>query len=176
MRIRFGTILVAAVAVTCAATAAGNGRPEESVECPVSANMRGHENTEWSIYYGYHLTDQNRHLPRVLLVGDSICNGYQRGVAQILEGKMNVSYWVSSYCVTSPGYLKRLALCLDEAFIKLLEENGWEYTYSEDIHRKLDETIIEDDLREYLSRKYSAEALTDDELDAIVSRSNGRRC
>ena len=122
MRRELETIL-AAVA-TCAAVAAGNGRPEESVECPVSANMRGHENTEWSIYYGYHLTDQNRHLPRVLLVGDSICNGYQRGVAQILEGKMNVSYWVSSYCVTSPGYLKRLELCLDEAKYDVVHFNN----------------------------------------------------
>ena len=41
----------------------------------------------------------------------------------------------------------------EEAFLQLLEENGWEYTYGEDLHRKLDETIIEDDLREYLSRK-----------------------
>ena len=57
----------------------------------------------------------------------------------------------------------------EEAFLQLLEENGWEYTYGEDLHRKLDETIIEDDLREYLSRKYSAGALTYDELDAIVS-------
>ena len=124
MTAKIGTILVAAVAASCAAVAAGNGRPEESAECPVSANMRGHENTEWSIYYGYHLTDQNRHLPRVLLVGDSICNGYQRGVAQILEGKMNVSYWVSSYCVTSPGYLKRLALCLDEAKYDVVHFNN----------------------------------------------------
>ena len=124
MTARIGTILVAAVAATSVATAAENGRPEESVECPVSANMRGHENTEWSIYYGYHLTDANRGLPRVLLVGDSICNGYQRGVAQILEGKMNVSYWVSSYCVTSPGYLKRLALCLDEAKYDVVHFNN----------------------------------------------------
>ena len=124
MKSLYGTILAAAVAAACAAVAAGNGRPEESVECPVSANMRGHENTEWSIYYGYHLTDQNRRLPRVLLVGDSICNGYQRGVAQILEGKMNVSYWVSSYCVTSPGYLKRLALCLDEAKYDVVHFNN----------------------------------------------------
>ena len=124
MKSLYGTILVATVAATCAAMAAGYGRPEESVECPVSVNMRGHENTEWSIYYGYHLTDQNRHLPRVLLVGDSICNGYQRGVAQILEGKMNVSYWVSSYCVTSPGYLKRLALCLDEAKYDVIHFNN----------------------------------------------------
>ena len=124
MRLRFGTFFVAAMAASCAAWAAGNGRPEETVECPVSANMRGHENTEWSIYYGFHLTDANRGLPRVLLVGDSICNGYQRGVAQILEGKMNVSYWVSSYCVTSPGYLKRLALCLDEAKYDVVHFNN----------------------------------------------------
>lgn len=119
-----GTILAATVAAMCAALAAGNERTEETVECPVSANMRGHENTEWSIYYGYHLTDQNRDLPRVLLVGDSICNAYQRGVAQILDGKMNVSYWVSSYCVTSPGYLKRLALCLDEAKYDVIHFNN----------------------------------------------------
>lgn len=37
----------------------------------------------------------------VALVGDSICNGYQAGVRELLKGKMNVSYWISSYCVTS---------------------------------------------------------------------------
>ena len=124
MRLRFGRILAAAMAASCAAWAAGTGRPEETAECPVSTNMRGHENTEWSIYYGFHLTDANRGLPRVLLVGDSICNGYQRDVAQILAGKMNVSYWVSSYCVTSPGYLKRLALCLDEAKYDVVHFNN----------------------------------------------------
>ena len=124
MKSLYGTILAAAVAASCAVLAAGNGRPEELAECPVSANMRGHENTEWSIYYGYHLTDQNRHLPRVLLVGDSICNGYQAGVARALEGKMNVSYWISSYCVTSPGYLKRLELCLDEAKYDVVHFNN----------------------------------------------------
>ena len=43
--------------------------------CPVSENLRGHENIEWSIGYAFHLTDANKALPRVLLVGDSICNG-----------------------------------------------------------------------------------------------------
>ena len=57
----------------------------------------------------------------------------------------------------------------EEAFIQLLEENGWEYTCGDDLHRKLDETILEDDLRDYLSRKYAAEALTDEEIDAIVA-------
>ena len=57
----------------------------------------------------------------------------------------------------------------EEAFIQLLEENGWEYTCGDDLHRKLDETIIEDDLRDYLSRKYADEALANDEIDAIVA-------
>ena len=98
--------------------------PEEKVACPVSANVRGHEDTEWSISYGFHLTDKNRNRPRVLLVGDSICNGYQSGVARALAGKMNVTYWVSSYCVTSPGYLKRLELCLDEAKYDVVHFNN----------------------------------------------------
>ena len=123
MRLRFGTILVAAVVLPFTAVAGENQRAAQ-VKCPVSANMRGHENTEWSTYYGYHLTDKNRHLPRVLLVGDSICNGYQAGVARALEGKMNVSYWISSYCVTSPGYLKRLELCLDEAKYDVVHFNN----------------------------------------------------
>ena len=109
MRLRFGTIFVAAVLPFAAV--AGEDQRAAQVKCPVSANMRGHENIEWSTYYGFHLTDKNRHLPRVLLVGDSICNGYQAGVARALEGKMNVSYWISSYCVTSPGYLQRFELC-----------------------------------------------------------------
>ena len=57
----------------------------------------------------------------------------------------------------------------EEAFIQLLEANGWEYTCGEDLHRKFDETIVEEDLREYLSGKYRDEALSDEELDAIVA-------
>ena len=33
---------------------------------PVAENVRGHENTEWSVSYAYHLTDANKDLPRVL--------------------------------------------------------------------------------------------------------------
>ena len=47
----------------------------------------------------------------------------------------------------------------EEAFIDLLEQNGWEYTCGDDLHRKLDETIIEDDLRDYFSRKYADSVL-----------------
>ena len=84
-------------------------------ECPVAQNIRGHENIEWSISYAFHLTDGNRDLPRVLLVGDSICNGYQEKVRELAEGRFNVNYWISSYCATSPEYLRLLAFHLDEA-------------------------------------------------------------
>ena len=92
--------------------------------CPVAENVRGHENTEWSISYAYHLTDAKKELPRVLMVGDSICNGYQGRVAAMFEGRANVTYWISSYCVTSPGYLQLLAFYLDEAKYDVIHFNN----------------------------------------------------
>ena len=93
-------------------------------KCPVSDNVRGHENIEWSIAYAYGLTDATKDLPRVLLVGDSICNGYQAGVRGLLNGKMNVSYWISSYCVTSEAYLPLLAIYLNEAKYDVVHFNN----------------------------------------------------
>ena len=91
---------------------------------PVAENVRGHENTEWSISYAYHLMDAKKSLPRILLVGDSICQGYQGKVRAKLEGKANVTYWASSYCVTSPGYLRLLAFYLDEAKYDVIHFNN----------------------------------------------------
>ena len=92
--------------------------------CPVAQNIRGHENVEWSISYAFHLTDDNRDLPRVLLVGDSICNGYQEKVRELAEGRFNVSYWISSYCATSPEYLRLLAFHLDGAKYDVVHFNN----------------------------------------------------
>ena len=89
-------------------------QPHETAECPVSEQVNGHENVEWSISYSYHKTDEQSALPRVLLVGDSICNGYQVETRKLLEGKMTVTYWVSSYCVTSPVFRNLLAMHLAE--------------------------------------------------------------
>ena len=91
---------------------------------PVFVRARGHENTEWSIAYAYGLTDETRDLPRVLLVGDSVCNGYKSLVRERLRGKMNVSYWISSYCVTSPAYLPLLSVYLDEAKYDVIHFNN----------------------------------------------------
>ena len=116
------TMLSCASAFVCGIVCAVT--PEELVDCPVSENLRGHENTEWSISYAYHLTDGQKALPRVLLVGDSICNAYQSGVCSALEGKMAVTYWVSSYCVTSPCYMKLLSIYLDEAEYAVVHFNN----------------------------------------------------
>ena len=99
-------------------------------KCPISENVRGHENIEWSTSYAYGLTDETCGLPRVLLVGDSICNGYQCGVRERLKGKMNVTYWVSSYCVTSPAYLRLLSIYLDEAKYDVIHFNNGHHTPS----------------------------------------------
>ena len=107
-------------------------KPEEMVDCPVSENVRGHENIEWSTSYAYHLTDEKKALPRVLLVGDSICNAYKDKVGEALEGKMAVTYWASSYCLTSPNYLKFLSIYLDEAEYAVVHFNNGLHSLNSD--------------------------------------------
>ena len=114
-------VMSAAVAAVVATTMFA-ARAEE--KCPVAENYRGHENIEWSTSYAYGLTDKSSKLPRVLLVGDSICNGYQGGVRSRLNGRMNVTYWISSYCVTSKPYLTLLSVYLDEAEYDVIHFNN----------------------------------------------------
>lgn len=120
------TLHIAAFAAAVTLAALGNDE-----KCPISENVRGHENIEWSIAYAYGLTDDTKDLPRVLLVGDSICNGYQSDVRDRLKGKVNVSYWVSSYCVTSPAYLPLLSVYLDEAKYDVIHFNNGLHSLSQ---------------------------------------------
>lgn len=113
---RARALLLAALACAAACRAAD--------PCPVGENVRGHENVEWSIGYAFHLTDAKKDLPRVLLVGDSICNGYQAAVQRLLDGQVNVSYWVSSYCLTMPAYRKLLDVYLGEAKYDVIHFNN----------------------------------------------------
>ena len=99
-------------------------KPEELVKCPVSMRVRGHERTEWSVDYGYDFDYEHRNVPRTLLVGDSITDHYAGRVRKALEGRMTVSYWASSYCVTSPGYLQRLDTILSEADYAVIHFNN----------------------------------------------------
>ena len=127
-----------------AAGAGGERQPAKSLAelCPVSDNVRGHENIEWSRAYAYGLADSTKNLPRVLLVGDSICNGYQDGVRELLKGKMNVSYWVSSYCVTSAAYLPMLSIYLDALGLS----EGWMPIFDDDKSKSWEERLYNRDV------------------------------
>jgi len=124
-----GCCMAATLAVACGCVGTEAVQPVKSDfaaggATPVSERMRGHENIEWSISYQFHLTDKQKDLPRVLLVGDSITNYYQEELRELLDGKMTVSYWVSSFCVTSPEYMKILASHLDEADYSVVHFNN----------------------------------------------------
>jgi len=122
MRMACGAVLTAAMAAGVIGSV--NAAVGHDDSCPVSTNIRGHENIEWSTAYAFGLRDETKDLPRVLLVGDSICNGYQEGVRERLKGKVNVSYWVSSYCATSAAYLPLLTIYLDEAKYDVIHFNN----------------------------------------------------
>lgn len=76
------------------------------------AAERQREATEWSITYAYQTNETG--LPRVLLIGDSICNSYQIGVRDALKGTATTSFWATSKCLTDRSYLKELSFILDE--------------------------------------------------------------
>lgn len=76
-----------------------------------ATTSRVSENIEWSITYSYNATETGK--PRVLLIGDSICNGYNGRVRDMLAGRVNVSFWASSKCVTDPDYFRELDFMLD---------------------------------------------------------------
>jgi len=57
---------------------------------------------------------------------------------------------------------------LEQVFIELLEKQGYPHVSGDDISRKLDQIIIEEDLRHFLLAKYNNEALTENEIGQII--------
>jgi len=70
------------------------------------------ENTEWIVSYSYNASSTD--LPRVLLIGDSICNQYQKQVCKELAGSAYVTFMATSKCLCDVSYLRTLAFFLDE--------------------------------------------------------------
>lgn len=67
----------------------------EPVKAPVETDARLQSNGKgWRLDQAA-ITDPK--LPRVLLIGDSILNGYQAQVVAALKGKANVDAWVNPY-------------------------------------------------------------------------------
>ncbi len=75
-----------------------------------NSTSRIRENIEWSTTYSFNVNDKTK--PRVLLIGDSICNGYYRAVQDEFHGKMNITFWATSKCVTDRDYFRELDLIL----------------------------------------------------------------
>ncbi len=57
---------------------------------------------------------------------------------------------------------------LEQAFIELLEQEGYQHTLGANIERADDEVIIRDDLRTFLKNRYSSENITDTEIEQII--------
>ena len=50
---------------------------------------------------------------------------------------------------------------LEQAIISLLEDQGYIYTSGENLHRKYEDVLLEDDLISYIEKRYSKENMTD---------------
>ena len=59
---------------------------------------------------------------------------------------------------------------LESAIIELLGEEGYPHVKGEDLKRGLDEVLIKDDLRKFLSLRYADDAITSGEIDSIINR------
>ncbi len=59
---------------------------------------------------------------------------------------------------------------LEQAIIQLFKDEHYDYVHGDDIHRKLEEVIIVDDLRTFINKKYANENLTAVEISTIINR------
>ena len=58
---------------------------------------------------------------------------------------------------------------LEKAIIELFEKQGYTYVNGENMHRKFEDILLEEDLKVYLQRKYASEYLTDNEITTIIN-------
>jgi len=80
------------------------------------------EATEWIVSYAYNASDSK--LPRVLLVGDSICNGYSAPTRDALAGSAYLAFFATSKCVTDKSYLRALEFFVDEYEFSFIHFNN----------------------------------------------------
>ena len=75
--------------------------------------------------------DQERGLPRLLLVGDSIAQSYSGGVEKTLDGRFRCARLTTSRCAGDPQLNQALNLLLDEFPFAVIHFNnglhGWDY-------------------------------------------------
>ncbi len=69
------------------------------------------------------ITNADPNLPRVLLIGDSIANGYHKRVAELLKGKANVDLYITPKNVRSPKVLEDLRAALAHGPYRVIHFN-----------------------------------------------------
>lgn len=57
---------------------------------------------------------------------------------------------------------------LEKAIIELFTQEGYQYTYGEDIQRDFTDILLEDDLRTFLQRRYADKNLSETEMQKII--------
>lgn len=82
---------------------------------------------QWDFYPD---EDPQPDLPRVLLIGDSVMNGYRADVCELLKGKANVDVWVNPYHQAFPGLYSLIHKTLANGPYAVIHFNmglhGWE--------------------------------------------------
>lgn len=57
------------------------------------------------------------------------------------------------------------------AVVQMLQDEGWLYYHGEEVpNRRVDEALIEEDLRNFITAKYADKELTPEEVDTIIAR------
>ena len=95
-----------------------------------SAEKVQRETIEWcNIRWEY---TNDRKLPRVLLIGDSIVVGYSAHVKKLLKGKAHVDMLATSKCLSDPAFLKETKYALEDYQHAVVHVNnglhGWHQT------------------------------------------------
>lgn len=116
--IAFAALLLVSPAAQCAAE---DPKPAAETDARLHADGKG-----WRLEKAK-ITDPAR--PRVLLIGDSILNGYLKQVVRALDGQAYVDAWVNPYC-QSEHLNKLLAEVLDQGPYDAVHFNmglhGWQ--------------------------------------------------
>lgn len=59
---------------------------------------------------------------------------------------------------------------LEQAFVELFKEEGYDYVHGENIVRDTRDVILYDDLRHFLGKRYKADGITDDEITRTMAK------
>ena len=59
---------------------------------------------------------------------------------------------------------------LERAIIELFTEQGYTYVHGDDIHRRYEDILLEDDLRAFLSARYEKSGLSEIEMQKIINK------